>query len=224
MGSLILSGGGSYEQNLDVYQFLVNKVDADKPILYIPLAGDAEHRSYQRSFDYIKSILMPLGVKEFVMWTDLADKKREDLTRFSAVYFSGGRSVTLLEVLKKSGFDEVIRQYYNDGGIIFGQSAGAILFGSDISYTTKQRQTNQYRPLQLLHGTRLWCHYVKEDDEFIYHHLNKENIPFIALADGGAIHVTKRRIEVIAEDVYEMRNNRDGRCKNQLRRGQPLKN
>ncbi|TGB03605.1 Type 1 glutamine amidotransferase-like domain-containing protein [Halobacillus salinus] len=206
MGNLILSGGG----NAEVYEFLMKFIDKDKPILYIPLAGNEEYRPFQESLAYIKSIFLPLGVKEVTMWTDLHHRTLGDLERFSAVYFSGGSTLTLLRIIKETNFDKVLRQYFHGGGTIFGQSAGAIIFGSDVTHTTTEEEVSRYEPLNLVHNNRLWCHYDVHDEGLLRKYSKGEGDPFLALPDGGAVHVTERQCEVIRKVAYEFK---DGRRK-----------
>ncbi|MCP3027705.1 Type 1 glutamine amidotransferase-like domain-containing protein [Halobacillus sp. A5] len=210
MGNLILSGGGSSNQNFKVYEFMINTIEKKEPILYIPLAGDADFRPHHTSLDFIKNIFEPLGVKEVTMWTDLNHKTLDELKCFSAIYFSGGSTLTLLKTIKDSGFAKVLRQYFNGGGTIFGQSAGAIIFGSDVTHTTKEIDISGYNPLNLIHNYRLWCHYDQIDEELLCEYSKDESTPFIALSDGGAIHVTKSYCQVITKKAYEFK---DGKKK-----------
>ncbi|WP_082234614.1 Type 1 glutamine amidotransferase-like domain-containing protein [Halobacillus massiliensis] len=212
MGDLILSGGGSSKQNLKVYEFLVETIEKNKPILYIPLAGDAKYRPHHMSLDYIKSILEHLGVKEVTMWTDLNHRTLDELKCFSAIYFSGGSTLTLLKTIKNSDFDNVLRQYYDWGGTIFGQSAGAIIFGSDVTHTTKEKGISGYNPLNLIHSNRLWCHYDHTDEELLCEYSKGEDNAFIALSDGGAIHVTESYRQVISKEAYKFKDGKKKIC------------
>ena len=200
MGNLILSGGGSSEQNHITHQFLVKTVGKDKPILYIPLAGDANYRPHYKSLEYIKSSLEPFGIKEVTMWTDLNLKTVEELKCFSAIYFSGGSTLTLLKSIKESDFDKVLIKYLKSGGTIFGQSAGAKIFGRGVFHTT----TEKYHSLNLL-KYRLWCHYHRTNDEELREQSIRKGDPIIAIADGGAIHVTDTGFQVISKEVYEFK-------------------
>ncbi|WP_347551345.1 Type 1 glutamine amidotransferase-like domain-containing protein [Pseudalkalibacillus hwajinpoensis] len=186
MGNLILSGGGNVEQNFRVHDYFVKSIDKDKPLLYIPLAGDPGFRSYDTSLKYVQSIFNPLGIGTITMWTELKNKTLSELKHFSAVYFSGGCTLTLLKALKKSNFDKILIQFYESGGTIFGQSAGAIIFGSNISHTySRENILAESEPLNLIHNYRLWCHYNAQHDELIYEFSEDGRPPFIALTEGG---------------------------------------
>ncbi|TKD69976.1 Type 1 glutamine amidotransferase-like domain-containing protein [Pseudalkalibacillus hwajinpoensis] len=206
MGTLILSGGGSIEQNAETNRYFVESIDKDKPLLYIPLAGDPQYRSYESSLAYVQSMFLSLGIREITLWSDLENKTIEEVKQFSAIYFSGGYTLTLLKAIRKSGFDEVLTQFYESGGTIYGQSAGAIIFGSNISHTLLKEDTSfDYAPLNLLNHYRLWCHYDSTDDELICE-LSKENdSPFIALTEGGAICFSNSNVKVLSKTVYKFK-------------------
>ncbi len=206
MGNLILSGGGNADQNSSVHNYFVNSIERDKPLLYIPLAGDPSFRSYGTSLKYVQSIFNPLGVDAITMWTELNNKSLSELKRFSAVYFSGGCTLTLLKALKKSNFDKILMQYYESGGTIFGQSAGAIIFGSHITHTNpKGENSAEYEPLNLIYNYRLWCHYDAREDKLIYQFSEDGGPPFLALPDGAAIRFSDNSMEIISKQAYEFK-------------------
>ncbi|MFT8310657.1 MAG: hypothetical protein ABF629_05780 [Sporolactobacillus sp.] len=46
MGELLLSGGGDAGQTAIINTFFASIIEKDKPMLYIPVAGDPRFRSY----------------------------------------------------------------------------------------------------------------------------------------------------------------------------------
>lgn len=62
---------------------------------------------------------------------DITGKSPKDLDadfqRYDVIYVAGGNTYFLLEKVKKSGFDHVIRRKLEQGNFYFGSSAGAIL-------------------------------------------------------------------------------------------------
>ncbi len=127
MGTLFLSGGGNAEQSEPINKHFVEQMKSSPSLLYIPIAGDPSIRPYVECLNYVKSMFNPLGVSEIEMWTDLEGKTLDDLKKFSGVYISGGDPLKLLEEFKSSGFSIVLTQYFQGGGIIYGQSAGALI-------------------------------------------------------------------------------------------------
>ncbi|MBU1644033.1 MAG: peptidase E [Nanoarchaeota archaeon] len=62
-------------------------------------------------------------------------KKRILFKKLSAsdlIYVAGGNCFVLLEEMRKSGFDKIIRKLLDDGVIYLGQSAGSSVMGSSI--------------------------------------------------------------------------------------------
>lgn len=195
MGTLILSGGGNAEQTFEISQYFVQGIYNEKPLLYIPIAGDTEIRSYKSSLNYICSIFKPLGIKNITMWTDVKDKTIQELNQFSAVYISGGNTLSLLNDFKEALFDKMLLQYYKNGGTIYGQSAGAIIFGNSVSHTSSKNDNyDDCKGLNLVKNYSLWCHYSAEDDLSIKDYLMKGKKSFILLPEGSATLVNEKNI------------------------------
>ena len=55
-----------------------------------------------------------------------------NVENYSAILIGGGNTYKLLNDLKASGSFEKIKAYIEQDGIVFGGSAGAIIFGYDI--------------------------------------------------------------------------------------------
>ena len=60
---------------------------------------------------------------------ELATKNMND---FGVIFIGGGNTFKLLRELRTSGAFERIKEYLNSEGVIFGGSAGAIIFGKDL--------------------------------------------------------------------------------------------
>lgn len=134
MGKLILAGGGDAEQTLSIDKEFANLIDKEKPMLYIPIAMDTNSIPYHSCFNWINNVFNPLGIEDITMWTEseLNNKSIEDLKQFSAVYIGGGNTFDLLKDIRETFFTNVLKEYFATGGIIYGGSAGAIIFGKDI--------------------------------------------------------------------------------------------
>ncbi|GGF13619.1 hypothetical protein GCM10010954_10440 [Halobacillus andaensis] len=185
VGALILSGGGNAEQSHVINLHFAELINKQKPVLYIPLAGDPQVRTYKESYDYIVQAFQEVGIKEIVMWTDVSRKSRQDLEPFSAIYISGGDSQRLLHIIKEADFDEALIEYFQDGGIIYGQSAGAIIFGKEITHF---KSGHPVAGLNLIEDRSIWCHYKHKDDQAIHKRVKRLRHPILLLPDGNAIH------------------------------------
>ena len=64
------------------------------------------------------------------------DKQELDLSNFDALYLSGGEPKCLMDSIYKASLYEGIKLFIDSGGIIVGQSAGAMIFSKDYYDTT----------------------------------------------------------------------------------------
>ncbi|MBX0356696.1 Type 1 glutamine amidotransferase-like domain-containing protein [Halobacillus sp. Nhm2S1] len=192
MGALILSGGGSAEQNVKAHEAFVERLDQRKPLLYIPVAGDPEQRPHEESFRYIKNCLKPFGMSKFKMWTEINDRSIEEIQTYSGVYISGGCSLKLRRLMGESGFDRILLEYYKQGGVVFGQSAGAMLFGEAPSGGV----------LNLVEGYRIWCHYKPENKREIDIVTRRDGLQILAMEDGGSVLVSDKTIKRVSGGIY----------------------
>ncbi|MCF6138280.1 Type 1 glutamine amidotransferase-like domain-containing protein [Pseudalkalibacillus berkeleyi] len=204
MGNIILCGGGSFNQTFAVNKAFVDQLDRTKPLLYIPIAGDPNFRPYEDSLDYVRSTFEPLGINNIIMWTDVEQKTVEDLNQYSGVYISGGNPFKLLDAFKKSGFDAALIHYFENGGTIYGQSAGASILGEGLEHLSEMNLNISgkacYIGLNLVNNYLIWSHYKSDDDTFIQSYVNKHKKQVIAIPEGTAIFVQNLEMKVIGTD------------------------
>ncbi|HEX6976849.1 MAG TPA: Type 1 glutamine amidotransferase-like domain-containing protein [Patescibacteria group bacterium] len=202
MKQLILSGGGDSKDSKELFVSLLPK---DPEILYIPIAINADKHPYPECLAWIKSELAPFGVNKITMWTDLNNKKLDDLKKFSAIYIGGGNTYKLLNEFRKTGFYELLKNYIEKGGVIYGGSAGAIIFSKSIDPAGVFGDVNEVglkdtSGFDLLNGFQLWCHYTPDDDEKIKKYIDNKNIKIIALSEESAIYVNDSEIKTVGPD------------------------
>lgn len=201
MGKLILSGGGDAVQTREMNANFVRSLNEERSVLYIPLAGDESYRSYESCYEYTCSLF---PTTEVTMWTDLSGKTIEDMKEFSGVYMSGGSVNKLLASLVNTGFDNVLKKFFATGGIIYGQSAGAIVLGETVKFYEKSElkcdSLKGLKGLQLLKGYAVWCHYTEKDDEMLNAYSTQLELPLITIPDGTAVVVSKDTLRPIGEE------------------------
>ncbi len=64
------------------------------------------------------------------------DKQELNIEKYDALYLSGGEPKNLMDSIIKSNNYEVIKKFIDDGGVIIGQSAGAMIFNKNYLDTT----------------------------------------------------------------------------------------
>jgi dipeptidase E len=197
MGKLLLSGGGDARQSSKMNAFFASIINKAKPLLYIPLAGDPEYRTYESCLDYVKKVFSPLGIDRITMWTELDDKTLEQFLNFSAVYLSGGSAEKLLSHFDMH-FRRILKEYYENGGIVYGQSAGAIVLGKTINVLGQVK--DDLDGLNLVSDYSLSCHYQKEHYSLITRYVQSNNQKVIALPEGTALQKTQEEMFQVVGD------------------------
>ena len=185
---LYLSGGGSGRQNLFAYNSFFNSIDKNKPVLYIPFAMDEE--KYEKCYNWFKREIVYFGVNNFEMVRSSLELKKINLLNYSSIFIGGGNTYKLLKELQSNSNLEKIKKYLLDGGIVYGGSAGAIIFGKDIdgcALMDDKLEINT-RGFNLINGYSLLCHY------------NKNKLLF--LPEEVVLLVTNKKIKFIGEKKY----------------------
>lgn len=140
---------------------------------------------------------------------DLFNKSYKD---YACIYIGGGNTYKLLNDLKKSGCFEKIKKYLiEDDGIIYGGSAGAIIFGKDLD-SCKTDDDNEVGLIDntgfnMINGYSLLYHYTSRDDsrtELSKKYLLElsKNKPVYAIPEEVSIYVNNDNIEFIGNRPY----------------------
>ena len=142
------------------------------------------------------------------MWTDLSNRKYEDLAKYPAVFIGGGNTFHLLNLMRKTGFDRLLIRYIKSNKLVYGGSAGAALLGKDIgtAYFGGDADKNEVkikdlRGLDFANGYSIACHHNKESyDKDVIEYSTRTGIPTIALADGAGLYVKGKEILVVGPE------------------------
>lgn len=166
---LILSGGGDPEQVRSIDEYFAAHIDKVKKVLYIPAAMEREVFTYEQCLDWFTSTYVPFGIQNIDMLTDLSGAEISDDT--SAVFIGGGNTYKLLKELRESKFDQKLIAYLNNGGTVYGGSAGAMIFGKTIETEIHTGSHNygltDLSGLNQLNGFDIWCHYTPKEEPLI---------------------------------------------------------
>lgn len=161
---LLLAGGGEPDQVKKLDEYFANYVH-DGNVLYIPVAMDKI--PYEDCEKWFRETYAEYNLHNIDVCTDLF--KAPNLDEYKAIFIGGGNTFKLLKEIKESGFDTKIKNYLDNGGFIYGGSAGAIIFGETIE-TSSHADKNlvglkDLTGLNLLKGYDVWCHYNEDKDE-----------------------------------------------------------
>lgn len=134
------------------------------------------------------------------------DLRQIDLnsSQYSGVYIGGGNTFKLLKIFKETRFDVSLKKFLENGGTVYGGSAGAIILGKDIM-TCAHLDENQvglkdFSGLNLINEYSIWCHYESGNDELIDKYIGSRQIPVIAIPEKSGILLNGESIEVIGQE------------------------
>lgn len=206
---VFLCGGGAGIQTAGAYKRLREVIDRTKPCLYIPLAMEPEQ--YGSCREWIQAELKDIGVPFIEMVKSAEELAARNLPDFGFLFLGGGNTFKLLSDLKASGAFEKIKAYLEQGGVVFGGSAGAIIFGKDLEACRLDdankaglRDTDGF---DLLNGASVLCHYTNrapEKDERSQKYLLEisKHRKAIALPEEVTLFINGNTIEVIGSKPY----------------------
>lgn len=201
---LILGGGGSNEQTIISNKLFESIIDPNKPILYIPLAMEP-HR-YNSCLEWINGEFSNIKHGEFIIVRSASEIREHNLSDYAAIFIGGGNTYHLLQRLKDSGAFQQIKEYLNNGGVVYGGSAGAIIFGKDIDaclyMDTNDLNLGDTSGFDMLFGCSLTAHYTNQNAEqtqIATDYLNQYSYqePIIALPEEDSLYTNGNIIKVV---------------------------
>lgn len=162
---IFLCGGGSVnviESTMNVFEKVIDK---SKPLLYVPLAMESSR--YDSCYEWIKGEMSLINVTNIEMVTSGSELFNKTLDNYCAIFIGGGNTYKLLKELKVSKSFNKIKKYINNDGIVFGGSAGAIIFGKDID-SCKMQDVNDVKlkdtkGFNVIKDYSLLCHLNRND-------------------------------------------------------------
>lgn len=212
---IILGGGGSDEQTIISNKLFESIIDPNKPILYVPLAMEP-HR-YDDCLAWINGDeFSNIKHGEFVMVRDVTEIQNHNLGDYAAIFIGGGNTYHLLQRLKDSSAFQQIKEYLDNGGVVYGGSAGAIIFGKDIDVClymdTNDLNFGDTGGFDMLFGCSFTAHYTnqyaekhKVATEYLTQYSHKE--PVVALPEEDALYTDGNIIKVVGTRPWYVFNN-----------------
>ena len=206
---VFLCGGGADVQTVEANKRLNEVIDHSKPCLYIPLAMEAD--MYDSCYKWIQGELSSVDIPAIDMVRCTGELAEKDLADYSFLFIGGGNTFKLLRDIKVSGAFEKIRKYLEQGGVAFGGSAGAIIFGRDLE-ACSQEDVNDVNLADIdgyavLDGISVLCHYgnrTVEKDEASRRFLLDLSMrrKAVALPEEVTLFVNDDKVEVIGERPF----------------------
>ncbi|MCL1786299.1 MAG: peptidase E [Alphaproteobacteria bacterium] len=158
---LILGGGGSGEQTALSNKLFDEIIDNSKPVLYVPLARDGD---YAGCLEWVTGELAGVRKAGIDMVQSGAELAAADLSKYAGIFIGGGNTYKLLKILKETGAFDKIKNYLARGGVVYGGSAGSVIFGRSIDIV-KYMDTNDVglsdlSGFDMIDGASLAPHYT----------------------------------------------------------------
>jgi len=210
---LFLCGGGDGKQTIDAYLKLNSIIDHNKPLLYVPLAMESD--KYDSCYEWITNELKFMNI-EIKMVRSFIELESLNYFDYSCIFIGGGNTYKLLNGLKSSECFSKIQDYLIHDGIVFGGSAGAIIFGYnlDACYLDDSNDVGlvNHRGFNVLDDYSILCHFTNRDSEY-----DKKNNDYllsisndrkcIALPEEDTLYIDNNNIELIGNrDLFLFRN------------------
>ena len=201
---LYLSGGGSGKQNLDAYHNYFKVIDKEKPILYIPLA--MQDNKYDSCYEWFKKEISMFGSSKFKMVKSSEELSKLDFNDFNSLFIGGGNAYKLIRELKEHNNIKKIKDYLKNNGIIYGGSAGAIIFGKDIDccQKTDEKLDVDTSGFNYINDYSLLCHYnhtnYKKTAKYLKEYSQKNKVLF--LPEEAVLLITNHKITIIGNHKY----------------------
>lgn len=217
---LILCGGGSGEQNYYANKKLNEIIDHNKPLLYVPLAMDESDHPYDSCYEWINKELAQVQLSGIDMVRSFEELVQKDYDNYCALFIGGGNTYKLLKGIKDSGAFEKIKEFINNGGIVIGGSAGAVIFGCDIDIISTMDPNDvaliDTKGFNVMNGVSIFPHYtntkskLSEEENLArlnnftnaIKHFSMTNGDVIAIPEEDAIFVNNGELEILGNRPF----------------------
>ena len=209
--AIILGGGGHGEQTVITNKLFESLIDSNKPILYIPLAWEHYDEGYQNCKKFLIGEFSNIKHGEIEVIQSADEILDKNLFDYSAIFIGGGNTYKLLKNLKDSGAFEKIKQYTDNGGIVYGGSAGATIFVKDINSNfymdTNNVDLKDTSGFNSLFGFSLTVHYTNQSEENHKHateYITKYSMhePIIALPEEDSLYTDGKIVKIVGTSPW----------------------
>lgn len=199
---IFISGGGDISDTQELDRKYFELLRNNSKILYIPIAMEADRIGYEDCYDWFTTLISTHNQGKEIDFTMLLENDHiSDLIKYDAVYIGGGNTFTLLNYLVKNNLHQGLTEYINSGGIVYGGSAGAIVFGKDIRTVEEENNKNyvNYIGMNVLNNCSIICHYEESLDKKIYEAIKKIQTPVIALPENAGLIIGNNTVNIIGK-------------------------
>lgn len=155
--------------------------------------------------DRAKLIEMGFKLSDYDLKNKTASQLRADLSNFDVIFVSGGNTYYLLDIVRKTGFDLVLKELLNKGIVYIGASAGSVLLCPTIDHVRLIEHPEEAPALIDFTGLGLTNyliapHYGKPKYETRYKQIIKDwGDRILLLRDDQALMINDDKIELVTK-------------------------
>ena len=179
---LLTSAGFENKKIEEKFLELVNIEKEEIKVLFIPTAAISDGaKAFAKE---CRKEIIDVGILDENVITFDLDREItfEEVNEFHVIYFSGGTTEHLLKEVNRTGFNEILNAFVDNGGVYVGVSAGSIIatrtLDNNLGYV------NCILKVHCLNGSKSGV-------------LDTENRPIVELTDNQAILVVGDSISII---------------------------
>jgi dipeptidase E len=202
--NLFLSGGGDIENTLILDGEFFSRLPDGAKILYVPIAMDENQISYDACSDWFTKLISEHCIDKEVDYRLWVEKEHVlDMDMFDAVYIGGGNTYYLLKTFRDLGIDADLRSFIENGGLVYGGSAGAIIMGKSIATVSEENTIALPYDigLGLLGNFSLRCHFTDADVPLLKQRSLDLGQSIIAIPETSGIVVGESAFTVFGDPV-----------------------
>lgn len=137
----------------------------NKRITYIPTASIVENTDSFPEMEKQELKKLGLIVDELEISASSYETIQSTLKKNDFIFTSGGNTFFLLQELKRTGTDQLLKEEVNSGKLYIGESAGAIVASPDIGYSAEMDQPEKAPDLKENTGLGLVDFYTVPHDK-----------------------------------------------------------
>lgn len=202
--NIIITGGGESKHFFEIDQYFIEQL-GDKPrLLYLPFAQ--KKKRWKDGHERISQTFSSISFSKIRMCKNLKTLDWSTLKKYSAIYIDGGNTFELMHQIRDTHAFELLRRFLHHGGVINGDSAGAITLGSHLETAHfgdigDENSTSliSYQGLNLLGDWAIHCHYQESENKEISDFSKTYGFPVLALSENTAVAINNKQVRVIGE-------------------------
>jgi dipeptidase E len=181
-------------------------------VAYISSSPQSVDRPYYQSTiaDYA-AISPDILVDYFDLSDAFTDEMLAGLSSYAAIYLSGGNTFTFMDSARKRGFQTILEQYLENGGVLIGASAGGIMCTPSIELA-KFGDENEVGMTDFAGFSfvefEFQPHFTDTSDEraWLAEYEDKHKRQIYTCKDGAGMHTTDSRVGLFGDVSVFQRN------------------